>query len=124
MNRLRQAIPAAIAIAVASAGTLDNPALARHRDIFRLCNSETGDAVQPSVQALNRLKNRLTAPTRSQIDKTVTLRAMIAPGDDANRWSASRGATVVGYVAEVKPGGVETVNCHARSLRGRDTHID
>jgi hypothetical protein len=31
---------------------------------------------------------------------------------------------VVGYVADVKMGGVETVNCHARSILGRDTHID
>jgi hypothetical protein len=49
---------------------------------------------------------------------------MVAPGDDTYRWSPNRGATVIGYVAEVKPGGVETVNCHARSLHGRDTHID
>lgn len=90
----------------------------------RVCDPESGDAIQPSVQALNRLKNRSAAPAPSDIDKTVTLGAMVAPGDDTSRWSINRGAKVVGYVADVNPGGIETVNCHARSLHGRDTHID
>jgi hypothetical protein len=30
----------------------------------------------------------------------------------------------VGYVAEVKMGGIESTNCRARSPHGRDTHID
>ena len=36
------------------------------------------------------------------------------------RWPA----TVVGYVADVKVGGIETVNCHAHDPHDRDTHID
>lgn len=111
-------------VAVVLAGNLGSSALARHRYAFRICDPETGDAAQPSVQALNRFKNRSTAPLPSDIDRAVTLRAMIAPGNDTERWNANRGATVVGYAADVKPGGVESVNCHARSARGRDTHID
>ena len=34
---------------------------------------------------------------------------MLAPGDDRGRWSEGRAATVVGYVRDVKVGGVETV---------------
>src|SRR5579863_7964422 len=105
--------PAALA-ALALAGTLGSPAFARHSYANRVCDPETGDAVQPSVEALNVLKNRSTAPTPSDIDKAVTLRAMILPGNDVSRWSANRGATVIGYVADVKPGGIESVNCHAR----------
>ena len=110
--------------AIALAGILCSPAWARHSYALRVCDPEAGDAVQPSIQALNRLKNRSVAPAPTDIAKTVTLRAMIAPGDDTNRWNANRGAAVVGYVADVKPGGIETTNCHARSLHGRDTHID
>ena len=29
----------------------------------------------------------------------------------------------MGYVQDVKPGGIETTNCHARDVRYRDTHI-
>lgn len=123
-HAMRRTIPAALAVALALTGTLDSSAFARRSYASRDCNPETGDAIQPSIQALNRLKNRSTAPTPFDIDKAATLRAMTAPGDDINRWNPNRGATVVGYVASVKPGGVETVNCHARSLHGRDTHID
>ena len=30
----------------------------RHRAVYRYCDPETGDAVRPDIQALNRLKNR------------------------------------------------------------------
>ena len=124
MSFLKHVVPSLLLNAIALAVSLDSPATARRHYSARVCNSETGDAAQPSVQALNRLKNRSIAPLPSEIDNAVTLRAMIAPGDDTERWSANRGATVAGYVADVKPGGVESANCHARSPHSRDTHID
>jgi hypothetical protein len=72
----------------------------------------------------NILKNRQSAPAASDIDRTVSLAAMLRPGDDRNRWDDHKAGQLVGYVADVKMGGVETVNCHARSIHGRDTHID
>ena len=81
-----------------------------------------GDATAASAQALNRLKNRHTAP--AQIDSQVSLVALVAPGDDRTRWSDTVGASVVGYVHDVKPGGIETTNCRARDLPDRDTHIE
>jgi len=83
-----------------------------------------GDAVEPGVQALNRLKNRYTAPAAADIDTGATLAALVSPGDDRGRWDERRGAVVVGYVHDVKPGGIETVNCRARDLPDRDTHIE
>lgn len=80
--------------------------------------------MRPDIQALNRLKNREAAPTAKDFDRTVSLAAMLRPGDDRSRWNDHKAAQVVGYVAGVKVGGVETVNCHARSVHGRDTHID
>lgn len=84
---------------------------------------ETGDAVSASVRALNRLKNRSAVPADSDIDTSVTLRALLAPGDDRVRWSEQRAATIVGFVRDVEVGGVETVNCHAKTPDHRDTHI-
>ncbi|HYL55550.1 MAG TPA: hypothetical protein VEU73_08250 [Gemmatimonadales bacterium] len=83
-----------------------------------------GDAVRPSVAAVNRLKNRVAAPVARDIDSAVTLGALLAPGDDRGRWNERRAATVVGYVRDVKVGGVETVNCFAKRPNHRDTHIE
>ena len=115
-----------LVLAVAAIPTAFNcsPALARHRAAYRYCDPETGDAVRPDIQALNRLKNREAAPTAKDFDRTVSLAAMLRPGDDRSRWNDHKAAQVVGYVADAKMGGVETVNCHARSVHGRDTHID
>ena len=101
-----------------------SPAWTRNRVTHRPCDPETGDAVQPAIQALNRLKNRESIPTASDMDRTASLAAMVRPGPDETRWNDHRAVTVVGYVADVKMGGIETVNCHARSAHGRDTHID
>jgi len=87
------------------------------------CGME-GDARSESVRELNRLKNRYTAPAADQINPAVTLAAMLAPGYDASRWTTSYGAVVIGYVHDVKVGGIETVNCQARDPRFRDTHIE
>ena len=83
-----------------------------------------GDAVTSGVHALNRLKNRVAAPVAPDIDSTVTLSALLASGDDRGRWSDRRAATVVGYVRDVKVGGVETANCFAKTPEHRDTHIE
>jgi hypothetical protein len=49
---------------------------------------------------------------------------MARPGPDETCSDEHMEASVTGCVADVKMGGVETVNCHARSAHGRDTHID
>jgi hypothetical protein len=49
---------------------------------------------------------------------------MVRPGSDETRWDKHKAASVAGCVADVKMGGIETVNCHARSAHGRDTYID
>ena len=81
-----------------------------------------GDARSPGVQVLNRLKNRYTAP--QQIDPAITLAAMRAPGRDTGRWKVKQGAEIIGYVSDVKVGGIESTNCHARAAEQRDTHIE
>ncbi len=102
------------------------PAFAQGADSSSLetyngCGME-GDARSAGVRALNRLKNRYTAP--QQIDPAITLAAMLAPGRDTGRWKVKQGAEIVGYVFDMKVGGIESVNCHARSANERDTHIE
>jgi hypothetical protein len=109
------------AVAGLSATTIqDNPP---SLDTYNGCPM-IGDGQSAGVQALNRLKNRYMAPSDAQINPKVTLNAMLAPGADTGRWKTSYGAEITGYVEDVKPGGIETVNCHAKDLADRDTHIE
>jgi hypothetical protein len=82
-----------------------------------------GDAKSPDVKALNRLKGRYHSPVASDIDPTVALTAMVAPGDDETRFDVKSAATISGFVIEVMVGGKETCNCHATQPNERDTHV-
>ena len=95
----------------------------RNLEIFNNCGME-GDARSLGVRALDQLKNRYTQPSPEQIDSRITLAAMLAPGNDVSRWKVKVGAGIVGYVSEVKRGGIEVTNCRARDDADRDTHIE
>jgi hypothetical protein len=75
-------------------------------------------------KTLNEKKNRYVGPTAAEIDTQVTLAAMLAPGDDVDRFDESKGGTITGFVVDVKVGGKETCNCGAVKPIDRDTHID
>ena len=92
-------------------------------DIYNDCPKE-GNAVNTNVKSLNLLKNRTDVPIPYDMDSSVTLAAMSAPGDDTQRWSVAKAATVEGYVYDVKIGGVETCNCKAKDAAFRDTHVE
>ncbi len=83
-----------------------------------------GSAKSENLKKLNLLKNRTGLPASSDYDVNVSLAKMLEPGDDQNRWSTDKAAEIVGYVAEVKPGGIETCNCEAKDVYERDTHIE
>ena len=110
-------------LAIAAAVALFAPLALRAQDTYHGCGM-AGDASGAGVQALNRLKNRYAAPAPADIDSLATLAALVRPGDDRGRWKVHRGASIVGYVHDVKPGGIETVNCKAHDLPDRDTHIE
>ena len=88
----------------------------------RPCPPE-GDAKTPDVKDLNRLKNRYHSPVASDINPTVTLTAMVAPGDDETRFDNKSAATITGFVLKVLEGSVESCNCQATAADERDTHI-
>jgi hypothetical protein len=100
-----------------------------NQDVFRqsdgtMCGME-GTATGPDAKALDRLKNRWkNAPAAEDIDTNVSLAAMLAPGEDENRFDSAKGAQVSGFVIDVKVGGKETCNCKATAPIDRDTHIE
>jgi hypothetical protein len=83
-----------------------------------------GSATGTPGKTLNRHKNRWTAPEEDQIDSEVSLGAMLAPGNDTDRFDQEKGATIRGYVVNVKKGGKETCNCGAANPVDIDTHIE
>lgn len=84
------------------------------------CPSE-GIALTRRARHLHRLKNRTAFPQAADFDSNVTLEKFLAPGDDTNRWSTDRAATVEGEVIDVAYAGSEATNCF--NPYRRDIHI-
>jgi hypothetical protein len=80
-----------------------------------------GAAVSPGGREFARLKNRVGATKLQDFDESVSLEALLRPGEDHGRWSESRAGSIEGYVVEVAEGGIEAANCY--SYRERDVHI-
>ncbi len=83
-----------------------------------------GSSSNPAIIALDLQKNRATVPAAGDIDADVTLAAILAPGNDIDRFDATKGATIEGIVVRVKEGSIETCNCHAKNPIDQDTHIE
>ena len=103
-------------------------AAALQDDAYLMSNGQScpldGTAKNNDLKTLNQDKSRSKAPTADDIDTDVTLAAMLAPGEDETRFDQRRAASVVGFVVNVKVGGVETCNCKATNPIDRDTHIE
>ncbi len=83
-----------------------------------------GSGTTEYYQSLNRLKNRDIAPRATDIDNTITPEAILESGDDEDRWEETAGATITGYVFNVKAGSTEGVNCGATTVAFKDSHIE
>lgn len=116
---LREAVKRLILVAVAAV-ILAVPALVVSA---QECPPE-GSASSRKFQALNILKNREVAPRSEEMDASVTLDAMLQPGDDTGRFDEMTGGEIIGYVVRVLPGGKESTNCDAREIANKDTHIE
>ncbi len=102
----------------------DNAAAASKKRTKRPCDPLTGDAVLQEEKELNPFKNRSRAPSWLDFNPTITIQKILAPGNDANRFSMTTAATITGYVVKVQKGGIESCNCHATDPAKMDTHID
>ena len=90
------------------------------------CGPE-GTATSAGGKALNRLKNRFTFPKPEDMDSTVSLAAMLAPGADLTRFNSGKAATIRGFVIKVSHGGIshgESCNCKSQKASEVDIHID
>jgi len=97
-------------------------------DVITLGGQECGlvgkPGGSPAQQDLNRHKNRYQIPGDDDIDPNVSLAAMLAPGNDVNRFDTEKAATIQGFVINAKVGGKESCNCEATNINDRDTHIE
>ena len=80
-----------------------------------------GIALTTRARNLHRLKNRTSIPTATDFDLTITLDALLQPGDDTNRWSNNRAARLQGEVIDVAYARPEATNCFNPCRR--DIHI-
>ena len=76
----------------------------------------------PGKREFNALKNRTALPAAVEFDQRVTLDAMLASGDDRQRWSEARAAAIEGYVVRAHDAGAESANCFSPGRR--DAHIE
>jgi len=73
--------------------------------------------------SLNEAKNRMRAPLDSELHP-LALSAIMAQGDDRDRWNNSMAVEVEGYVVLDTSGGKETCNCKNVAEKYHDTHIE
>src|SRR5579871_2381950 len=67
------------------------------------CGPE-GTARTSDGRSLDRKKNRFDIPKSDQIDSTISLAQLLAPGDDVDRFDDKVAAKLVGLVVDVKVG--------------------
>jgi len=80
-----------------------------------------GIALTSNARNLHRLKNRTAIPQAADFDSSITLDAILQPGDDRNRWSIDRAARIQGEVIDVAYSRPEATNCYSPCRR--DVHI-
>ena len=84
----------ALAVGVIGVALCTSPVSVRHRAGYHYCDPQTGDAVRPDIQSLNVLKNRQSASAGNDVDRTVSLAAMLRPGDELRQKLEDQNFTV------------------------------
>lgn len=77
----------------------------------------------PAVRALNVFKNREATPRQTDVDQRVTLATLLAPGNDESRFDATKAATIVGFITDVKLSGPNSANFKSTRAEERDITI-
>jgi|ERR1035437_3988032 hypothetical protein len=81
-----------------------------------------GKSPNPSIRALNILKNR-DVDIDTTGAKIITMDELLAPGDDKNRFSDSDIVCLIAVVIDFKDGGSETCNCKSKDKNTFDIHV-
>ncbi len=105
-----------LAAAVAAAASAQDPAAGG-------CPPQ-GDATKPKQQQLNQLKARTEEPSDDDVDDTADISALIAPGDDTQRWQSDTAVEITAFVLDVRDGGMASSNCHSSDPADHDTILD
>ena len=81
------------------------------------CGSH-GDA-KPNTKEYdqNVFKNRFDLPTASDFSKSITLEQLVKAKENEAGLSPQKAVDIEGYIYDVKPGGLETCNCHATDVQ-------
>jgi hypothetical protein len=85
---------------------------------------EQGDATKPKLQKLNELRARTDEPSDDDYDDTADFDALIAPGDDSQRWQNDTAVEINAFVVDVRDGGSSSANCHSTDPADHDTILD
>lgn len=83
-----------------------------------------GDATRSKVQKLNESKARTDVPTDDAIDDTVTLEALLEPGDDSLRFENGDAVQISAFVLAVRDGGASSSNCHSSNPSRQETVLE
>ncbi|HTY40440.1 MAG TPA: hypothetical protein VMH79_01070 [Thermoanaerobaculia bacterium] len=83
-----------------------------------------GDAKKEKVRKLNELRARTEEPSDDDYDDTADITALIAPGDDSQRWSNDTAVEITAFVVDVHDGGMTSANCHSADPADHDTILD
>ena len=97
--------------------------IASAQSTFDTCSAE-GSAKRSNAKVLNLKKNRDGSPTAAQINRNITFDVLMKSDEHPTLFTEGDGAEIVGFVAEVKIGSVETCNCGQKDQWHRDTHIE
>jgi len=89
--------------------------------ILALNCPDAGIGLTRRARHLHYLKNRTRLPEAADFDASVTLDALLQPGDDSDRWLNERAARVQGQVLDVAYSRMEATNCYNPCRR--DIHI-
>jgi hypothetical protein len=89
--------------------------------ILALNCPSSGIGLTRRARHLHYLKNRTTLPAAADFDSSITLDALLEPGDDNDRWLNERAARIQGQVLDVAYARPEATNCY--NPCGRDVHI-
>jgi len=83
-----------------------------------------GDAKKAATQKLNELRARTDEPSDDDYDDTADVSALIAPGDDSQRWQSDTAVEISAFVVDVRDGGMTSANCHSADPADHDTILD